>query len=326
MTEYPLPVHTLIKTLDELFRHLGKEDVADLIRQAEATIDFTGSDNWDGGTDFYTLSLHVPIASFAAIDSTRENIEHLILEKTKLAGRKFSGSIITQVLIVPDAELTRGTSSGLLSPTILQRIWEGQGLRLFLTHRAQDKLVATTLKKQLVTYGVFAFVAHEDIEPNQQWQGEIERALASMHGLAALLLPGIETSVWCQQEIGFALGSGIPIFPLRLGADPSGFIGQIQALSGNQARISELAGRLVDLLIMNAHTASVMRKSILNSFERVWSWENAKLLSAKIVTIPSFDEEQLVQLDNTTKRNVKVKEAWGVPEAIRQLIAQQRKE
>jgi hypothetical protein len=321
---YPIPVHTLIKTLDELFSLQGEGQIADILRQADTSIDLTDYDNWNGGTNYYVLKLHVPVATFAAIESEREEIEKTILQKVELTSREFDRDHIRSVIIVPDAHLTRGKSAGLLSPAILQRIWERDGLRLFLTHRAEDKVFAMGLKNQLAPLAVSSFVAHADIEPNQEWQSEIERALSSMHALAVILTPGISSSVWCQQEIGFALGSGVPIFPLRLGADPPGFISRIQALSGNPRNTNELANDLLDLLIKNPRTAYLMRESLLSEFERVSSWENARLLNSKIITITGFDEAQLVRLEHTLTANRKVAEAWGVPEAIKRLIAEHR--
>jgi hypothetical protein len=323
-TRYPIPVHTLVKTLDELLSHLGEAQVADLIRQADASIDFAEHDNWNGGTEYYVMTLRVPVAAFAAIDPRREEIEKLILEKLQLVSRGFGRDVITNVLIVPDAEVTRAPGAGLLSPSILQRIWEGDGLRLFLTHLAEDRIVATALKSQLVPFGVSSFVAHVDIEPNQEWQSEIERALSSMHALAVVLTPGISSSVWCHQEIGFALGSGVPVFPLRLGADPPGFIGTIQALSGSVQNVHDLASNLVDLVIKHPRTASVMREVLLNKFEHVSSWEDARLLNSRIVTITGFDEAQLARLEHTLIANTKVAEAWGVPQAIKQLVRKHR--
>lgn len=321
---YPIPIQTIVKTIDELLSHQGEEQVADLLRQADASIDLTEQDGWNGGTDYYVINLHVPVVTFAAIESKRVEIEQLILQKVKLVCREFERDIIRNVIIVPDAHLTRTKGTGLLSPVILKRIWERDGLRLFLTHRAEDKILATKLKEQLATFGVSVFVAHEDIEPNQEWQSEIEKALSSMHALAALLTPGFATSIWCQQEIGFALGGGIPIFPLRLGADPPGFIGKTQALTGSPHKISELAGGLVDLLIKYPRTVSLMREHLLHAFERVWSWESARLLNSKLITMTGFEGAQLARLEHILTTNEKVQEAWGVPEAIKQLIAKHR--
>ena len=114
--------------------------------------------------------------------------------------------------------------------TLEARIW-GPGYRVFLSHKAEEKLKATELKVALKGYGVSAFVAHEDIHPTTEWQEEIKEALSSMQAFVALLTEGFQDSPWTDQEIGYALCREVPIIPVRLGIDPYGFLGTVQALS-----------------------------------------------------------------------------------------------
>jgi hypothetical protein len=46
---YPVPVETLLQTLDELFSHLGQDRIAALLREADGSIEWEGHDNWNGG-------------------------------------------------------------------------------------------------------------------------------------------------------------------------------------------------------------------------------------------------------------------------------------
>jgi hypothetical protein len=321
---YPVPVQTIVQTLGELLSHRGEDEISDMVRQAEASIDWTEHDNWNGGTEYYVMNLRVPVAAYASIEPRREAIEKLLLEKTSGITRQFDRNIIREVVITPDSRLSGQAGTAQLSPEVLKRIWEGGGLRLFLSHVSQLKVAASNLKGKLVPYGGSAFVAHEDIEPNLVWEAEIARALASMHALVAMVTPGFDNSVWCQQEIGFALGRGVPVIPLRLGADPRGFIGRIQAASGDPSKAEPLASAIVDLLIKHPRTTASVRECLVAEFEQVWSWENAKLLNGKIVTISGFDEAQLDRLERALTANQKVAEAWGVPDAIRRLLAAHR--
>lgn len=321
---YPIPVQTIIQTIEELLANLGQEQFAELIRHAHANIDWESHDNWDGGTEYYVLNLRVPVATFAGIEPKRDAVEKLLLQKTKAITRQFDRDIISRVIIIPDSQLTGTPGAGQLFPEILSRIWEVGGLRLFVTHCSEDKRAAVALKRELVSYGVSAFVAHEDIEPNRTWQTEIERALASMHALAAMATPGFDASVWCQQEIGFALGRGVPVIPLRLGADPSGFLGHIQAFPGDTAKIVELGSCVVDALLKFDRTSAIMRESLVSTFERSTSWESARFLKTPLMTVSGFDAGQLARLEKALTTNEKVANAWGVPDAIKQLLAQHR--
>lgn len=103
---------------------------------------------------------------------------------------------------------------------------------MFLSHKAKFKKETSQLKNALAHIGIAAFVAHEDIEPTEEWQREIERALFSMDALVALLTPDYSDSKWTDQEVGVAIGRGVPIIAVRLGLDPYGLMGKAQGLGG----------------------------------------------------------------------------------------------
>ena len=79
--------------------------------------------------------------------------------------------------------------------------WGEGTIRVFISHKAEDKNLANDVKNSFLTYRVASFVAHEDIEPMMEWQLEIERALFSMDLLVALLTPKFSESNWTDQEI-----------------------------------------------------------------------------------------------------------------------------
>lgn len=119
-----------------------------------------------------------------------------------------------------------------LPPSTQVSCWEDGMLRIFISHLAVERVFAAELKTIFLRFGISSFVAHNDIEPTKEWQDEIEGALASCDALIALLHPDFHGSNWTDQEIGFAMGRGVPTFAVRLGKDPYGFIGRFQAFNG----------------------------------------------------------------------------------------------
>ena len=105
------------------------------------------------------------------------------------------------------------------------------------------------------------FVAHEDIHPTARWQTEIERGLATMDALVAILTPGFRDSVWTNQEIGFALGRGAKIISLRMGEDPPGFISAEQAIPLQQRLAVDIAPIIVGLLSDDERTTMRMAEA-----------------------------------------------------------------
>ncbi len=108
-------------------------------------------------------------------------------------------------------------------------LWE-DGVRAFLSYKAEYRSHATEIKKYLGSYGITTFLAGDDIPPLSEWQNEIMMALKSMDFMIALLTPGFEQSVWVNQEIGYALGRNVPVIPASLGSKPYGFIGKYQTI------------------------------------------------------------------------------------------------
>ena len=138
--------------------------------------------------------------------------------------------------------MTMGTDN-----TRVDQLWGEGTIRVFISHKAEDKVLANDIKNSFLTYHVASFVAHEDIEPMMEWQIEIERALFSMDLLVALLTPKFNESNWTDQEIGVAIGRKVPVVPIRLGKDPYGFIGRYQAIQ--EANASKIVDKIIEYLI-----------------------------------------------------------------------------
>jgi len=123
------------------------------------------------------------------------------------------------------------------------------------------------------------FVAHEDINPGKEWQYEIEKALRSCHALAALLRKGFRESDWCAQEVGFVLGRGLPVVPIKFDLNPYGFFGSVQALPGTGLEIKVLARKIVDVLLNDKRTSESLRDSFVEALIEARSFDQANTLA-----------------------------------------------
>ncbi|MGB3625127.1 MAG: toll/interleukin-1 receptor domain-containing protein [Henriciella sp.] len=120
--------------------------------------------------------------------------------------------------------------------------------RLFISHISKDRKIAMRLRDCLAPLAIKGFVAHEDILPTRLWEDEIVRALHCMDALVSIHTPGFSESNWCQQEVGFAFGRGTKIISLRMGEDPTGFIGKSQALLRKGRMAEEIAAEIEQIL------------------------------------------------------------------------------
>ena len=85
----------------------GMAEAAELLREADADVEETGYDNWNGGTRLYTVFLSIDPASYGRLGSKRTTIEEQITARVKAVYEQsdncwFSASIRPQVKPRPD--------------------------------------------------------------------------------------------------------------------------------------------------------------------------------------------------------------------------------
>ena len=144
----------------------------------------------------------------------------------------------------------------------LEELWGEGALRAFISHKAEVKALATGLKECLHHNGIASFVAHEDIEPTQEWQMQIEKALFSMDVLIALLTDEFGNSNWTDQEVGVAVGRQVLIIPVKLGKDPYGFIGKYQAVPGQGKANQQIADQIYSVIQKNSFISEDLKESV----------------------------------------------------------------
>lgn len=310
---FPKAVEDVVATLVDICRHQGQSEIVDILESASARFELTDYDNWNGGTSIYALMLDIPVLLFASIESKLIGIEEAICSKLATICRDLSNDHIGRVTITPLT--SKSTSIGPRpkpADTEVRHLWKEGFFRLFLSHVSAHKVAAARLKSELQVRGVSAFVAHEDITPSLEWQNEIELALRSMHALAALLTPDFHPSNWTDQEVGFALGKGVLVVPVRLGSNPYGFIGKVQGLSGSLDQPARVASLLANTLLNHPSTHRHMRKGLASAFAASDSYANAISLSKVILTVKDFAEDEKVVIQLGCKENDQVINATGV--------------
>lgn len=315
----------IVVTAAQIARLQNASPETDVLEKARASLVETGYDGWNGGTTFFTLMLEVPIPTYAAIGDLREELERSIQQLTSQVVRKEVGNAISQVVISPMlADASRPTEP---APTTdipaadIPSFWQQGFFRLFITHLATNKTDAHQLKERLARFQIAAFVAHDDIEPTKEWQDEIERALRTMDALAAIISPGFLSSQWCDQEIGFAIGRGKLVIPLRAGADPHGFLGKHQGLNMEGIPLIVVARTVAEILIRNPHSSPRMAEALVDRMASSTSWDLSKDTMTLLEQVPRINSLQVARLVRAIDENREVSQAFGVPDRIRSLIS-----
>lgn len=311
------PTETVVESLIQVFKHQNKLETVNLLENAEARIEQTDYDNWDGGTLIFTLFLDIPLKLFAYLEYRIDQFEEAISKKLTSVLRDSGNQHLSRVVIAPMLA-NPVTNKALPKPTVddISRIWQPNCLRLFLCHISTYKTVVSSLKDELTIYGVSGFVAHEDIEPTKEWENEIFIALNSANALAAFLTSDFHKSNWTDQEVGIALGRGLLVIPVKLEIDPYGFMARKQAMPGSFENIEKLTIDLINILLKHHSTSEPMHASLVASFEKATLFANAMKVSQIIIRTNNFTQGQLGRIQNACASNSQVAKAFGVPERI----------
>ena len=206
-------------------------------------------------------------------------------------------------------------------PGVDPPFWRKGMFRLFVSHLSSKKAFAAELQAALLPYGITAFVAHNDIEPTLEWQGQIELALATADSLVALLHPSFHASNWTDQEIGFAMGRGLPVFAVRFGQDPYGFIGRFQGFTGTGKQPQAIARELFDAFRKNKQSQSRMAEVLITLFEESHSFADAKAHVGYLEQLAVWKPGFTPRIEAAVKANGQISGSWDVPERVAALAA-----
>jgi hypothetical protein len=177
-------------------------------------------------------------------------------------------------------------------------IWKPGYIRLFVSHRDHHKALVAQLAEALDAYGICAFVAHDTIGPMTTWQHEILKGLETMEIMLAFVTSDFHESAWTNQEIGYALGKGIPVISLKLERkDPPGFIGAFQALKANLSSPSQCVGELYALLSDKLGQKERLERTLISAFSDSPNFDEARVRfdrMASAITSLSDDDLQFI--------------------------------
>jgi hypothetical protein len=131
---------------------------------------------------------------------------------------------------------------------------------------------------------------------------------------------GFKESNWTDQEVGFAMGRGLPVFSVRFDQDPYGFIGRIQAFNGNGKTADNLAKEIFDVLCQHKQTQRRMVEVLVARFESSCSFQNAKDNMTLLEELDTWSRNYSERIEKAVENNGQIESSWGVPERVKSLV------
>jgi hypothetical protein len=268
-----------------------------LLENAHPTVEFRDYDGLDGGTNFFAFILRVPLSVFANIEAKLELLEEKVKNKIHRILRDERGNFISHVTIKPETQLE--TFRHTHSPP---RFWVPYHFKLFISHLGKDKTRAQKLSSTLRSFGISCFVAHEDIEPTEEWQSEIDKALFSMDALVAILSPNFGRSNWTDHEVGVAIGREKLVLSLMNGRNPYGLISKYQGLPVLGKMVGEVGRIVFKALTKNRSSSAQLLSCRVDQFELAEELKSANRKIELLEHSESIPTELLGRIKEKTRK------------------------
>jgi len=188
-----------------------------------------------------------------------------------------------------------------------------QQVKVFISHHNSQKASASQLKTMLDEVGCTAFVAHEDIKSTQEWAKVITTELHAMDVLIGLGGEKFNQSAWCQQEIGWAMGRGIPAYMINAenNAPPQGFIGQLQAFRTKgdtaESRRKIFIDELINVLSTKPSVHVKLRKNLVGSLGTSKSYQQTNSIIYHMGKFKDYDDDDRASVIATYNTNHQVR-------------------
>lgn len=304
----------LVATLRALDVAGGEPDLLDGARGSLESVGWDASD-----VEVFRLVLEVTLTSYRYMEQHLSFWEHQFEGRAARMARGPAGRI-SEVSIVP--QLLRGEGDPdppAIPESELDQIWTPGMFRLFLSHVHTHKAEAGQIKRHLAILGVSTFVAHDDIEPTKEWQRVIERALLSAEGMLVLLTYGFHESRWTDQEVGFTMGRGRLVIPVKVDMDPYGFMGKYQAMPSDLATIETLADRVHEILFNHPETREKVIDGLVTGLEQAATYRDAQKVSKLLMKVGRLTGERAQRAKAAAESNSQVTHAYNVPWRIKEL-------
>lgn len=189
-----------------------------------------------------------------------------------------------ETLVELDEYLLGGASREMLEPGDLP--WAPGQYRLFISHTSGNAALAAGVRDVFQRWRIDAFVAHTTIEPTREWERVIEAALSSCDALAVFVSDDMLDSRWCDQEVGYCLARRIPIVPVRLSADPHGFIAKYQAVTPSQTGAGWLADAVFRSLLRHPVAQRSMAAPVVHRYAATTNFDGARINFQLLRDIP----------------------------------------
>ena len=332
MSDYFLPAKlpVYLQRLEIEYARTGEGLLLSILRGARTlVIPETAYDGWNGGTYGHDVVFYLPREVMARIQLGKQDdycgrLRSDLNTCARQVGNEHFNEVHLELNDQNDPRFQRAhpfSKKPSVDPDTLS-LWRRGYVRLFVSHRDNYKRQAQQLASALEAYGISSFVAHDTIEPMEAWQHEIEKGLATMEIMLAVITDDFHESVWTNQEVGYALAAGVPIIPVKVGRrDPPGFIGAKQALKADVDHPETAAADIYKIIAEKLGQKGRLQPALISAFAAAPDFNEAKIRFQRMDRlVTKISPKELTQIITAFENNPQLHNAIYLDNEYHRLV------
>jgi TIR domain len=328
--EMPKKIPSYVRRLELMYRSDGSNIYHQIVCNASVYVrEEVSYDNWNGGTAGHALVFFLEedvlqkISNFEAQKKICKKLEVDFQECSQSLQGEFVEKVFIELYDENDLECMSSIkpfNQPIINPDTIS-VWRTGHIRLFISHRDEYKRQASELGLALKGYGISSFVAHDTIEPMEKWQHIIRKSLQSMEIMLVFITNGFFESFWTNQEVGVALGRGIPIIPVKMQkCDPCGFINDTQALIGDLDNPTASVDGIYKVLVEKLGQEERIRKATVQAFVDSSNFNEVTKRFNRLQAIRFVSEADIQQIIEAFSTNENLHNAWYLTNEHNRLV------
>lgn len=318
----PKKINLYLRRLKTEYARAGEAILSSVLDRARVVVEVAVDyDNWNGGVYGHNVHFYLPAEELGKVPLQKQgDFTDRLKADLKQATISVDAEFISAVFleIEDDAEDRPQANTGTTNPSAStsdsqSKHWKPDSLRAFVSHRDTHKKLAHDMASMLEGYGISSFVAHDTIEPDQEWLVEIERALKSMEVMIALLSDNFYDSPWTNQEVGYALGKGIPVVIVKIGkVDPKGFLHTRQAVKSTPEHLSAAAPQIFKVIAARLGHSDRLRTVLVTNFINSPTFSEAAHRFARMTELSGYTSSDAHRIIKAFEENGQINGCWAL--------------
>lgn len=198
-------------------------------------------------------------------------------------------------------------------------------MKVFLSYSSSDKKLAGKVKEALEDYGLEVFLAHEDINPSDEWVETIIAELETCDVFLPILTENFGESDYTDQETGIAIARKKLIIPVKVTTNPHGFVSRYQAAKLDISKIRISCHNIAKVVSSKPVLGDLFRDGLIRKFGDSWNFDSANHNTEILLSFEGYNLKHIKSIVTHTIKNTQINQAFKARRALDHFVYQYKK-